>query len=368
MKLLTNEPLDDLNKIKILDKKNALGSINQLPLQIQQAWQESNSIEFPIIYKGIRNIVISGMGGSTYGARIVKSLYDGAEYARVPIELANNYWLPGYVNSQTLVILSSYSGNTEETLTTAKEAKEKGAKIIGITSGGELAILLKKENYPAYIFNPTYNPSAQPRIGVGYMVMGLIRMLSKLGIIPVGNEEVEKLIEFLQNKNAILNENVSFKKNIVKQTAFSLEKKVPVIIVADFLEGAGYAIRNPFHETSKQFALHFTIPELNHHLMEGLKFPQELKSLLHFIFIRSTIYDKRNLTRMTLTQEIISSNNIPSETISLSGSSALTQVFELIQWGSWVTFYLAMLHDIDPSEIPWVDYFKRELTNIKDNK
>ncbi len=358
MKLLTNEPLDDLNKIKILDKKNALGSINQLPLQIQQAWQESHSIEFPNIYSKFQNIVISGMGGSTYGARIVKSLYDSALMTKNPIELANGYNLPGYVNDKSLVILSSYSGNTQETISTAK----KGAKILGITSGGVLANFLKENDYPAYIFNPIHNPCAQPRIGVGYMVMGLIGMLSKLEIIPVGNEEVQEIIEFLQNKNTLLNEAVSSDKNIVKQTALTLEKKVPIIIVADFLEGAGYAIRNPFHETSKQFALYFTIPELNHHLMEGLKFPEDLKSLLHFIFIRSTIYDNRNLTRMTLTQKIISSNNIPSLTIALSGSSSLSQVFELIQWGSWVTFYMAMLHDIDPSEIPWVDYFKKNLS------
>lgn len=354
--------LDDLSKIKILDKKGALESIKQLPLQCKDAWQDSYSLEFPDTYKDIKNIVISGMGGSTYGARIIKSLYDGAQMTKTSIELANNYWLPGYVNEKTLVILSSYSGNTQETLATAEEAKEKDAKIIGITTGGQLEDFLRSNNYTAYIFNPIHNPSAQPRIGVGYMVMGLIGILAKLGKIPVGSEEVEKILEFLQNQNSLLNEKVSFDNNPTKQIAFNLEKKIPVIIVADFLEGAAYAIRNPFHETAKQFALYFAIPELNHHLMEGLTFPKELKSLLHFIFVQSTIYDKRNIKRMTLTQEIIKNNNIPSKTITLSGNSSLTQVFELIQWGSWVTFYLAMLHDIDPSEIPWVDYFKKNLS------
>mgnify|MGYP001566730966 CR=1 FL=1 len=354
--------LDDLNNIKKLDKRNALDSIKQLPLQCKVAWQDSNALEFSEAYKDIKNVVISGMGGSTYGARIVKSLYDGAQMARVPVELSNNYLLPGYVNEKTLVILSSYSGSTEETLATAKEAKEKDAKIIGITTGGQLADFLRSNNYPNYIFNPIHNPSAQPRIGVGYMVMGLIGILTKLGIIPVGSAEVEKIIEFLQNQNSFLNENVSFNNNPAKQMAINLEKKIPVIIVADFLEGAAYTIRNPFHETAKQFALHFAIPELNHHLLEGLTFPKELKNLLYFIFVQSNIYDKRNIKRMTLTQEVIKSNNIPYETINLSGYSAFTQVFELIQWGSWVTFYLAMLHDIDPSEIPWVDYFKKKLS------
>lgn len=356
--------LDDLGKIKILDKKNALDSIKQLPRQCKQAWDESSRVDFPQdYYKGIRNIVISGMGGSSYGARIVKSLYDGAEMTKIPVELVNNYWLPGYVNSESLVILSSYSGNTEETLSVSKEAKNKGAKILGITSGGELGNFLKANNYPSYIFNPIHNPSAQPRIGVGYMIMGLIGMLVKLGKIPVIASEIEKIITFLEEQSTKLAENTFSTSNPAKQMAFKLKDKIPVIIVADFLEGAAYAIRNPFHETSKQFALYFAVPELNHHLMEGLSYPPEIKNLLDFIFIRSIIYDKKNNERMDLTIDVVKKNQILSETINLCGYSALTQVMELIQLGSWITFYLAMLRDLDPSEIPWVDYFKKNLSD-----
>lgn len=361
--------LDDITQINLLDKKNALDSIRQLPSQCQQAWQESFAIDFPKNYiKDIRNIVVSGMGGSTYGVRVIKSLYDGAEFTKIPIELVNNYWLPGYVNNNSLVILSSYSGNTEETLSCATEAKQKGAKVIGLTSGGELADFLKTNVYPSYIFNPVHNPSAQPRIGVGYMIMGLIGMLAKLGKVPVASPEPEKIITFLEEKSTTLDENAFTAANSAKQMAIKLKDKIPVIIVSDFLDGAAYAIRNPFHETAKQFALYFTIPELNHHLLEGLSYPDELKKFLNFIFFSSNIYDARNSKRMKLTSDVIKQNHIPTETIMLKGVSALTQVFELIQWGAWVTFYLAMLHDIDPSEIPWVDYFKREIKSLGNDK
>ncbi|MBI4990744.1 SIS domain-containing protein [Candidatus Gottesmanbacteria bacterium] len=315
--------LDDLTKIRALDKKNALDSIKQLPQQIDQAWSESFSIDFPQNYKDTRNIAICGMGGSTYGARIIKSLYDGAQITKMPIELVNNYWLPGYVNSETLVILSSYSGNTEETIACAKEAKEKGAKIIGITSGGQLAAFLKENNYPSYIFNPVHNPSAQPRIGVGYMVMGLIGMLARLGKIPVDAAEIEKIITFLDGESTTLGENAFAETNPAKKMAIKLKDKIPVIMVADFLEGAAYAIRNPFHETAKQFALYFAIPELNHHLLEGLSYPADLKKYLYFIFFLSDIYDKRNKKRMQLTIDVVKQNNIPIETISLHGYSLL---------------------------------------------
>lgn len=353
--------LDDITQIKLLDKKNALDSIVQLPSQCRQAWMESYSIKFPRDFKNVANIVISGMGGSSYGVRIVKSLYDGTEITKVPLELANNYWLPGYVNDKTLVILSSYSGNTEETVSCAAQAKKRGAKIAGITTGGKLGDFLKANNYPAYIFNPIHNPSAQPRIGVGYMVMGLIGILAKLDKIPVAVPEPEKIAVFLERQSAALAENASTSSNPAKNMAIKLKDKIPVIIVSDFLEGTAYTIRNPFHETAKQFALYFSIPELNHHLLEGLSFPKAAKEMFYFIFCQSNIYDPRNLKRMKLTEDVVKQNNIPYEIITLKGYSALSQVFELIQWGAWVTFYLAVLHDLDPSEIPWVDYFKKEL-------
>src|SRR3990167_10263376 len=111
--------LDDCALIKKLDQKDVLASIQLLSKQCQQAWYESQAVNFPQQYKDIDNIVISGMGGSIYGARIVKSLYESAAMSKLSIDIVNNYWLPGYVNSRSLVILSSYSGNTEETLTVA---------------------------------------------------------------------------------------------------------------------------------------------------------------------------------------------------------------------------------------------------------
>lgn len=354
--------LDDLNQIRKIDSKNVAFSISSLAFQIKDSWEKTQAIDFPPNFTEIDNIVVAGMGGSTYGARIVKSLYDGAQLTKVPIELVNNYWLPGYINTNSLVILSSYSGNTEETLACALEALKRNAKIIGITTGGKLADFLKKNNFPGFIFDPIHNPSGQPRVGVGYMVFGLIGIMSKLGFIPVNNKEVEKLIAFLDRQTDILSQDISQTSNHAKQMAFKLQDKIPVIIIADFLEGAAYSIRNPFHETAKQFALYFTIPELNHHLLEGLSFPKDLRKKLYFIFVESDIYDKRNAKRLRLTQDVVSQNNISSDLIKLKGFSALTQTFELIQYGAWITFYLAILHKVDPARIPWVDYFKMKLS------
>ncbi|OGG14372.1 hypothetical protein A2773_02960 [Candidatus Gottesmanbacteria bacterium RIFCSPHIGHO2_01_FULL_39_10] len=354
--------LADPSLITALDKGQALESLKSLPNQIDQAWKEASEIKFPSEYKSAKNIVIAGMGGSIYGGRIVKSLYDTAANSKVPICIANGYSLPGFVDKNTLVILSSYSGTTEETLECGKQAIEKGALITGVTSGGLLGSFLTEKNLPAYIFDPQYNPSSQPRMGGGYMIIGLIAILAKLGYIPVGEEEIKNIVSFLKKKSDALLPDVNSNSNKAKQIALKYKDRIPVTIAADFLEGAAHAIRNPIHETAKQFGLYFTIPELNHHLLEGLKFPEKAHQLLYFVFIESALYHERNQKRLTLTKDIVAKNDYETLSLRLEAPSALAQTMELIQLGSWISFYLAILNGIDPSPVPWVDYFKKNLS------
>ena len=353
--------LDNIDDLKKLDSAGALDSIAQLADQAEQGWSEARKISFDDSYRQAKAIVCAGMGGSAYGMRIVKSLYDTAESTRIPMELVNNYTLPGYVDEHTIVILSSYSGTTEETLASAKIAKEKKAKIIGITSGGPLADFLKENDYPAYIFTPTHNPSKQPRIGQGYMQIGIMGMLSSLGYITLSDTEVEETIAMLRKNVLTMTADSVESANPAKQLARSLVGIIPVFIATEHLEGAIHAVRNPFHETAKQFALYFPVPELNHHLMEGLQFPKEVKPYLRFVFIESTLYSEKNGKRMKLTREVVEKNDIKTQSVPLSATSAFGQVMEYIQLGSFVTFYLAMLNDVDPNKIQWVDYFKNQL-------
>ncbi len=346
--------LDDLSTIKNLDKGNALGSVRMIKDQVRAAWDEAYAVNFPESYKDIDNIIIAGMGGSAYGGRIIKSLFDTADTSRIPVELANGYKLPGYVSKKTLVFLCSYSGTTEETIACGLEALNKGVKLSGITSGGELGKLLKSHGLPAYIFNSQYNPSKQPRIGVGYMVVGLIAMLSKLGFLPIKKQEIDDTYSFLQKS-------LSEHDQIAKDFAHRLSQQIPIIIVADILEGAAHAIRNPFNETAKQFATYYVVSELNHHLMEGLQFPEIAKDIFRFIFIESDLYYHRNRKRMLLTRQVVGKNHYKTDVITLRGTTPFMQTMELIQLGNLITVYLALLHNIDPSPVPWVDYFKKEL-------
>ena len=167
--------LDDVVAMKTLDPSDVLGSTGLFSDQCTQAWQESSAITFPDAYKKLTNIVVCGMGGSRFTPKTIKELY--RKEIKIPYEIIEDYELPGYVNASTLVILSSFSGTTEEVIRCGADAIAKGAKVTAVVQGGKIAEMLKEHSLPGYIFDPKFNPCGQPRIGGGYLLMGHMGIL-----------------------------------------------------------------------------------------------------------------------------------------------------------------------------------------------
>ncbi|MDO8573165.1 MAG: SIS domain-containing protein [Candidatus Daviesbacteria bacterium] len=332
------------------DPKNVLGSTEMLASQCSYIWDLSKTIEFPANFRSLENITICGMGGSRYGAYVVESLYN--DILKVPFLGYGDYHLPAFINKKSLFIFSSYSGTTEEPLASAKEAIEKGCPIIGISSGGKVGEMSKTYNFPALIFNQEFNPSTQPRLGTGYMVLGTIAILTRLGYLQVSDEEVKVAIEELKSAQEEI-------KNKAEEMSKKLQGYIPVIFASQHLVGNAHIMRNQFNETSKSFSAFEDVPELNHHLMEGLKNPSGRK--LTAIFIMSDFYEDKHKKRMLLTEDVVSKNRIPFLEYKPIGSSKLSQVLNVLSFGSYLTLYLAFLYGQDPSLIPWVDYFKEQL-------
>ncbi|OIO14276.1 hypothetical protein COX23_06260 [Candidatus Gottesmanbacteria bacterium CG23_combo_of_CG06-09_8_20_14_all_37_19] len=351
--------LDDTKKIDQLNTGFSYDSIYSLPDQCAYAWNSAQELEIPSSYSHASSILFCGMGGSSYGARIIKSLY--SDKISIPIDIVSDYHLPKYIRKNVLIVAASYSGNTEETISCIKEALQFDSEVIGISNGGELFKLLKSADKPVYKFDAEFNPSKQPRLGQGYMQMGQIAILKKLNYIEVSDKDVQDTITFLKSRNSLHSKQVRLTGSPAKQYATFFENRIINIIGAGFLEGAIHAIRNPFNETSKHFANYFILPEANHHLMEGLSFPKGNKDNLCFLMINSPLYEEKIKKRMELTKEVIQKNNIPVFEINLVSKTKLAQIFELIQLGSFITFYLGMLHQINPADIPWVNYFKEKL-------
>jgi glucose/mannose-6-phosphate isomerase len=143
--------------------------------------------------------------------------------------------------------------------------------------------------------------------------------------------------------------------------AFEMQTRIPVVVVAEHLEGAAHVCANQLNENAKTYSEYRVIPELNHHLMEGLQFPKTNDDTLLFMLVESELYQASNQKRFKLTSEVLVKNTINQQHIALSSPTKLGQAFELMVFGAYVNFYLAMLNNLDPSPIPWVDWFKQEL-------
>ncbi|MBI1863705.1 bifunctional phosphoglucose/phosphomannose isomerase [Candidatus Woesebacteria bacterium] len=346
-------------EIETADKGKILESIRSLDGQISQVLEETKAFYLPDSYKDILNVVVCGMGGSALGGRIVKALTTPA--SRIPIEIITDYTLPYYVGEKTLVILSSYSGNTEETISTLSNAQNKGAKIFGVTTGGKLKDLLIEAKLPAYLFNPKNNPSGQPRMALGYSIAINLVVLAKLGAFNVSENDLKKAVKTSSKFIKLFDSTVTENENIAKKLAQKLYLKAPILFASGHLLGIAHAFKNQVNENSKTFSTLFDLPEANHHLLEGFGFPKSSKHVFHFLFFESKNYTLNAQKRYPITEDVVKKEGYEFSVYKTLSKEKLEEIFEILVLGSYLSFYLALLNEIDPSQIPWVDYFKKEL-------
>ena len=351
--------LDNPSDLKKLDKSDVAGSIAKLPDQIEQAWGESTKVTFPDDYKNIENIVVAGMGGSALGPELIRDVYKNE--LKVPLTVSRDYKLPSFTGQNTLVVLSSYSGSTEEVLSAAEDAVSHGVKIIGIAKGGKLGSFLKEKGLPAYIFDPKYNPSGQPRIGLGYAIVGLLGLFKSLNIIKIGETEISDIVASLKNLNSSLSPSTLSSENFTKEIAAKLSGSSVAVVGAEFLSANAHIFANQLNETSKTFSSYYLISELNHHLLEGLARPENLGKSLKFLILESDQYSEKIKKRVAITKDVIEKQKVETISIKFEEGSHLNQALDGILISSYITFYLGILNGFDPSNIPWVDYFKKQL-------
>lgn len=352
--------LNNKNKIDELDSGRLVDSLAHLPDQIKSVWAEAIKIKLPLSYSKINKVVVFGMGGSNLGAAMVASIFK--EDLKAPLIIEAGYEVPGFIDNNSLCILSSYSGNTEEVLLVFSALKEKKAKILAIgaeTENSSLMDLARKEKFPGLFFDHSLNFSNQPRAGLGYSFFGLLAILCVAKILKINSTEIKNLIITIKkiNKNFSLDK----KNNPAKNLAKKLSDKGVVLAGGEFLEGNLHVLRNQFNENSKNFSAYLVLPDMNHHALEGLSFPEKIKKDLIFLVINSSLYSSRVKKRLELTKKIIKKNKITLVEYSLKSRKKLEQAVEMISFGSWLSFYLGILNGVDPSLIPWVDWFKKNM-------
>ncbi len=345
--------------INSIDKQGMQKLLRGFYRQIEEGVEISKL--FPKLYSAnqFTSIVLSGLGGSAIGGDLVRSYI--ADEIKVPFLINRNYKLPKFVNSNTLVIISSYSGNTEETIASYKEAKKRKAKILCITSGGEVANFANKQKDPAILI-PGGLP---PRAALGYSFFPLLFALGKMGFINVKKKDVAETISLLKLNSSIYG-NIASKENIALQLASMLKNSLPIIFSSsDKFDVVNLRWRGQINENAKMMAYGNVFPELNHNEIVGWESIPQIMQQSSIFILRDEEDNSRIQSRMDITQNILHpfAGNV-TEVFS-EGSSLLARIFSLIHLGDWVSFYLAMMHKVDPTPVTKIDYLKSELSKIQ---
>lgn len=335
-----------------------LESTDKLIDQGIQIWQEADVLVFPAKYYQIENIVVCGMGGSSLPAHILSSVFQ----TKVPLTIVEGYSLPSWAGPKTLVILSSYSGDTEETLSCAVHAEENQCVITGITTGGNLEKFLKGGAYPYVLIDPRNNPSEAPRLGLGYGIFGILKMLAKLELIDKYDQEATNNMVKTSLENVRNNlENI---KNKARELAPNLKNKFVITLVAEHLGGVARTLENQLNETAKAFCFYKHLPEADHNLIEGFS---ELQDNVAVIFLKSQKYTARIQRRMDITKNILEKNGFKTysyETeapVLIETPSLLEEALNTLVFSGNLSADLAMEKNVNPLDIPNIDNIKREL-------
>jgi len=297
----------------------------------------------------INNVLIAGLGGSGIGGSIIADVF--APQINIPILISKDYSIPNFVNKNTLVIASSYSGNTEETIYAVKKALKMNAEVAIITSGGMLKEIAEKNN-----LNKIYIPGGHPpRAMFGYSFTQLFYLLNHYNVIDLSFvAEFKKSISLLvKNEKNIKDDALVLAKNLYKKT--------PVIYVAHGFEGVATRFRQQLNENSKMLCWHHVIPEMNHNELLGWRVNVDN---LAVVFFRNELDNKRNKIRIEINKEVVKKHTKDVYEVISRGDSVIQNTLYHIHFGDWVSWYLSELNDVDAIEIDVINYLKKELAKF----
>jgi glucose/mannose-6-phosphate isomerase len=352
--------IDDKSYINSLDKKQIFTSLLYFPKQCKEGFDTVYNLDIPAEYKNSQSILACAMGGSILGAYAAKYLFE--KELKIPFITRMGYEVPSFVNQETLTILVSTSGSTEETLASYQDATKKTKKIFCMTTGKQLAQYAQRDGFPLYLIDPKkYNPSNVPRFAVGFQLGAYLAILSKLGFINLEIATYEKTISFLETQNEKIKTETSFDGNLAKQLAGKIQGKVPIYIASEALSGVAKTFTNQTNESARTFAAFFELPDMNHHQLEGLSYPKSNKDNLIYFFIESDLYSQQNKKRYAILKSILDDVGIGYLSYKPESDNLLGQTFEAIQFATHMTYYLGLLNGDDPAPNPFVDEFKKRL-------
>ena len=339
-----------------IDTDNMHQSIYEFSDHLVKALEIGKAIALKNQYSDIHNVVVAGMGGSAIGGDVAKLLCKNE--LKVPMVVSRNYTLPGWVNENTLVICSSYSGNTEETLAAFEHARDKGAQIVGISTGGTLS-----EKMAEFELDLVTIPGGlQPRAALAFSLVPMLFLMKQTGLI--GSETMDQLpgaasfIASIRDGYGKQSED-----NPTYSLAQRIYKTIPVIYGETDATGTlAVRFKGQLNENAKMLAYCNELPEMNHNEIVGFKNNQDILNHISIIWLKDEKDHPRTAVRQESSQEIIYDLCANHEVVSAVGDSVATRFLHLIHYGDWVSYWCAILHQTDPTPVKKVDRLKAILS------
>jgi glucose/mannose-6-phosphate isomerase len=335
-----------------------LAEIDGLPDQLREAWALGQSIELRP-WQGIARVLLVGIGGSAIGAELLVKYI--APLCTVPVMLVRNYVLPAWASGpETLVICSSYSGNTEETISAFRQAKAKDCQVLVITTGGQLAAETLKSETGLWIFN---KPS-QLWITVGYSFGLLLSVFARLELIPNPEDELVGAITAMRLQQSHLQAEIPVVENPAKRLAGQCFGRLVAVFAADFLVPVARYWQEQISILAKSWAQSEELPEADHNTLAGVINPEQVLTDLFTLFLRAESYHPRNLIRTNLTKENLMLEAIGTDFFDAPGKNPLEQTWTALHFGDYLAFYLAMAYGVDPTGSDAIEGLKTQMRMI----
>jgi glucose/mannose-6-phosphate isomerase len=341
--------------IKQLDSQNMLGEIDNLPAQLEKAWKlgQTQPCEGLKPLHGFSRVLISGMGGSAIGADLLAAYV--APSCPVPVIVQRDYGLPAWAHGpETLVIASSHSGNTEETLEAFNAALQNKCRLMAIATGGKLAERAGQAKIPLWKFDHT----GQPRAAVGFSFGLLLAIFARLGLIPDPAIELAGAVAAMKKQQETLRAAVPVTRNPAKRLAGQLVGRWVNVYASGCLASVARRWKTQFNEIAKAGAGFEVLPEANHNALAGLLNPAEVLSRTTTLFLRAPSDHPRNHLRLDLTQKGFMIEGLNTDVYEAQGGSPLAHIWTTLHFGDYTAFYLAMAYGVDPTPV-------EALVNIK---
>ncbi len=352
--------LDDLDRFKQLDTLNMLAEIDNLPDQLESAFQLGMEHDLPD-RRGIGQIVIAGMGGSAIGADLLAAYC--ASLSPAPVSVHRDYGIPLFARgAETLVICSSHSGNTEETLDSFEAALKADCRVIAVCTGGELAKRARENDIPVW----TFDHAGQPRAAVGFSFGLLLAMFQRLGFIPDQQDVIRDALDAMKRSQQHLKAEVPAVKNPAKRYAGQLMGRWVTIMGSGLMAPVARRWKTQINEIAKAAANFEFLPEADHNTLAGtLNPPETLNAHTMTLFLRAPSDRPRNRLRSDLTRKAFMLEGMNTDYVDARGDTPLAHIWTLILFGDYMSYYLAMAYGVDPTPIKALVDFKQAMAESK---